>query len=308
MSATRRRAHPRFPWHTWVGLTILVVAEAAILRGAVWTATWFTPIQWTGYILLIDGLVFRLCGASWLTSHRREFPFLILASVGIWLLFEAFNLYLRNWLYLGVPPNPWVRDFAYLWSFATIAPGVFETADLLHAAARGSRATVFPRGTPRPHSHGRWWIAGGLALVGLPLLLPADVAAYLFGLVWLGFIPLLEAVNARTGAASLTRDGRSGGRTRVLALLGAGILCGLLWETWNYQALIGGGAYWVYTLPEALRPFGLHFGRMPVLGLLGFPPFAVELYAFYALLREAVGGDRRLLGTPTPALRQPDGD
>jgi hypothetical protein len=30
---------------------------------------------------------------------------------------------------------------------------------------------------------------------------------------------------------------------------------------------------------------------MPVLGLLGFPPFALELFAAYVFLREVLGGD-----------------
>jgi len=53
-----------------------------------------------------------------------------------------------------------------------------------------------------------------------------------------------------------------------------------------------GGAYWVYLFPDELRRFGLTYGQMPVLGLLGFPPFALELFAFYTIVRELLGGDR----------------
>ncbi len=53
----------------------------------------------------------------------------------------------------------------------------------------------------------------------------------------------------------------------------------------------------MYTLPDPFKLFGLHFGRMPVPGPFGFPPFAVELYAFYAMVREHVGEDRCLAGT-----------
>jgi hypothetical protein len=68
--------------------------------------------------------------------------------------------------------------------------------------------------------------------------------------------------------------------------------CGFIWETWNYQAVMAEGAYWVYTIPEPLRIFGWHFGKMPVLGLLGFPPFALELHAFYTLIRETLDLER----------------
>jgi hypothetical protein len=290
--------HPprRFPAHTWLGALILVGAEAALAAGTRWIAEWFTPIQWTGYILLVDGLVFGLSGASWLTRRRREAPLLILASVGVWLLFEAYNLHLQNWLYVGVPPQPFIRDLAYFWSFATIMPGVFETADLL-AAILGRESPTSPDELHRERGRpAAGWIVLGAAMVVLPLLLPVPRAAYLFGLVWLGFIPLLEPINARLRAPTSWAHWQAGRRSRVLLLLLAGLLCGFLWETWNYQAFRATGAYWVYTIPAPLRVFGWRFGQMPVLGLLGFPPFALELFAFYALIRKFVGGDRLFAG------------
>jgi hypothetical protein len=36
---------------------------------------------------------------------------------------------------------------------------------------------------------------------------------------------------------------------------------------------------------------------MPLLGMLGFPPFALELFAMYHFLRKILDGDR-LLGKP----------
>jgi hypothetical protein len=53
-----------------------------------------------------------------------------------------------------------------------------------------------------------------------------------------------------------------------------------------------GGAYWAYTLPPGLRFLDLHFGQMPVLGLLGFPPFALELFALYNVAKAILGIDR----------------
>ncbi len=58
-------------------------------------------------------------------------------------------------------------------------------------------------------------------------------------------------------------------------LLIAGALCGFLWEMWNFRA----GAKWIYTVPYVgfLKVF-----EMPLLGFLGFPPFAVECYTMTA--------------------------
>jgi len=283
----------RFPLHTWVGLAILIVAELGVAAGNLLLTTWLTPIAWTGTILAVDGCVRRVRGKSWLTTRAREAPFLFLASIGIWLMFEAYNFHLRNWAYLGVPPNPVLRDLAYAWSFSTIAPAVFEIADLLEVLLGRNRHDADPS-LPEMGGGGSISILVGLSLVVVPLTLPASIAKYLFGAVWVGFIFLVDPINERLGARSLRRLWRSGDRSPIFSLLLAGLICGFLWETWNYQAMRAGGAYWVYTIPEALRVFGLHFGQMPVLGLLGFPPFALELSCLYTLFRTLLNLDRRI--------------
>ena len=87
--------------------------------------TWHTPIAWTGYILLLDGIIDKRRGNSWLTAHRREFVFLALVSIPLWLVFEGYNLLIENWHYINLPENLVVRYFGYAWAFATISPGIF---------------------------------------------------------------------------------------------------------------------------------------------------------------------------------------
>jgi hypothetical protein len=60
-------------------------------------------------------------------------------------------------------------------------------------------------------------------------------------------------------------------------LLLAGLVCGGLWEFWNFWAY----TKWLYTVPffEDVKWF-----EMPPLGFLGFPPFAVECYVLVNLL------------------------
>ena len=280
------------PVYTWIGLAIILGGQALLAAGSSFMATWLTPVMWTGLILLLDGIVYRLSGRSWLMTRRREFPLLILASVAVWLIFEAYNLHLRNWRYEGLPDSSLVRDLGYFWSFATIIPGVFEIVDLVQALI--DRA-VKPRNVPRSMVPAgpswAWWLAG-VAMITIPLALPASAAAYLFGAVWIGFFLLLDPLNENLGLPSLRQQWRRGSRHKIWALLLGGLICGLVWETWNQQAVAAGGAYWVYLIPQELRPFGWTYGQMPLLGLLGFPPFALELFAFYTFIRDSLGGDR----------------
>ena len=57
-------------------------------------------------------------------------------------------------------------------------------------------------------------------------------------------------------------------------MLIAGLICGFLWEFWNFWAL----SKWVYTVPFFEERKGF---EMPFLGFLGFPPFAVQAYVMY---------------------------
>jgi hypothetical protein len=285
-----RRALPSY---AWIGLMILLVGEIGLGLNVDLVATWFTPMMWTGFILFTDGLLARIKGQSWLTSRRREFPFLLLASVLIWLLFEIYNLRLQNWLYRGLPDCGFVRDFGYFWSFATIAPAVLIAAELVQALFR--RYVHLSPGPTRVPLGPRWpWILLGIAFVAIPPLLPIPVARFTFGFVWVGFILLFDPINERLGSPNLRSELRSGFLGKVAALMAGGLLCGLLWEAWNFQALGADGGHWIYTIPQELHIFGLHYGQMPILGLLGFPPFAIEIYVLYQTVRSLLDVERIL--------------
>jgi len=294
MPSIGKQVRSILPVHTWVGLLVMLTAEVLLAAGNRFIATWFTPIMWTGYIVAVDGLVYWLSGNSWLTRRRREFPLLVLLSVGIWLIFEAYNLRLQNWQYLGLPGDPFLRDLGYFWSFATIIPGIFESSDLIRTLLQRRKNRQQRSSKPLrlgPH----WlWILLGIALVSIPPATSSEVAPYLFAPVWIGFILLIDPINDLLGTTSLRAMLEKGDRTIILALLIGGLACGFIWETWNYQAYLAQGAHWIYTMPDPLRIFGLHFGKMPLLGLLGFPPFALEMFAFYEFFLRVLGIDRVL--------------
>jgi hypothetical protein len=275
--------------HGWLGLLVIAGAEAALWAGQPLVARWFTPIVWTGYVLFADALAARLAGRSYLTTNRAEGVLLAVTSVGCWWLFEWYNAprFWRGgdamaglwWRYHGLEPNPWLRRIGYDWSFATIFPALFLTAAVLRAtAARGARLGPW---RPTPATLRALVIAGATAVV-LPLVV---VSAWLVPLVWMGWALLLEPLNARAGRPSWLADLGRGDASRLVALLGAGLACGVLWEFWNYWA----ATKWTYSVPYAgdVKVF-----EMPVLGYLGFPPFALECFAMYHWLRGVLGAGR----------------
>jgi hypothetical protein len=125
----------------WLGLAIMIASEAATIAQVEPFWSWNTPIAWTGFIIFADAIVFRARGQSWLRSAPRESAWLALVSIPLWVVFEGFNLVIRNWHYVGLPENPALRYFGYAWAFATIWPALFVGADLIAVARGGSRGS-----------------------------------------------------------------------------------------------------------------------------------------------------------------------
>src|SRR5437016_13135489 len=82
---------------------------------------------------------------------------------------------------------------------------------------------------------------------------------------------------------------RAGDYRRLINLSLSGVLCGCLWEFWNYWAR----AKWIYTVPimEHVKIF-----EMPLPGYLGLPAFAIDSFTMYVCIRA-------LLARASPAGR-----
>jgi hypothetical protein len=176
-----------------------------------------------------------------------------------------------------VPAEEWLRWPGYAAAFATVLPGIFITADLIECLLFPGRNQPFASERESLPSRARTspapaWIALGLMLTIAPVFWPR----YLFPAVWIGPIFLLEPVLERIGVRSLSLQIEAGDRQRAFSLLLAGFACGIMWEFWNFWA----GSHWIYSVP--------YFGQwkifqMPLLGFLGFPPFALECWILYHL-------------------------
>ena len=258
----------------WIGLAVILAAEILLYLRIDPVPSFFTPIVWSGYILFADALLGALQGRSLIRDRLGEFFLMLPLSLVFWLIFELYNSRIQNWHYIGMPENLLIRGLGYVWSFATILPAILLTARLMELLI-GPRARV-PGIKVGPAVHWTLIVLGSVFLL-LPILAPANAARYLITPVWLGFILLLEPTNYRRGGWSLLRDWEKGSAARLLALCASGLICGLLWEFWNYWA----ATKWIYTVP---LPLGPKLFEMPLGGYLGFIPFAVECHVIYAFV------------------------
>ena len=266
----RARRRP-LPAHGWLGIVALICAEYLMFHGIEPAATYFSPVAWTSYILFADAAVYAITGHSRLREEPRGLLKMAALSIPLWLIFEAYNLRLANWTYVGLPQSQIERWIGYGWAFATITPGIFMTAALIESLGwfkQESRPLRFSRATETA------FIVLGTTMLLVPLIVPRRAAAYLFGLVWLGFLFLLEPINYRLRLPSFEGDLARGHRARLYSFLVAGWVCGWQWEFWNYWARAG----WTYTFPIGQQ---WKIFQMPAPGYLAFPVFALECFAMY---------------------------
>jgi hypothetical protein len=264
----------------YIGLAIILIAEALLFSGNLVVGRWFTPIVWTGYILLADALVYKFRRRSLISTDRTELLIIAIISIACWWLFEFYNeprFWASDlelwWHYHNLEPNPFLRRVGYDWAFATIFPAMFITAQLLAATViknlSASRKLRFSK-----LALNSMVLFGAVAAV-VPLV---SFSTWLAPVIWLSFIFLLDPINYARGWPSIIGDLERGIYRRLFSLLASGAICGFLWEFWNFWAL----SKWTYTVPYLgnVRIF-----EMPVLGYLGFPFFAVECWVMYIFLR-----------------------
>ena len=257
-----------FPVHGIFGIILLLLSEIFLFKKVDPFYSWFYSFAWWSYILIIDAVIYRLKGSSLILNRTREFFVMIPWSIFIWLIFEAANLSLKNWYYINLPHSGVERWLGYAIAYGTVLPGLFETTELLESLGLFKKSKI-KKTQISEGGHSVLVLLGALCFVS-SLLIPE----YCFPLIWVGFTFLLEPFNYRFGRKSLLRDLEEGNPRKIYVLLVAGLICGFLWEFWNFWAL----SKWIYTVPFFEKGKGF---EMPFLGFLGFPPFAVQAYVMY---------------------------
>jgi hypothetical protein len=226
----------------------------------------FYITSWWSYIILLDTTL-ALKKKRSLVLNRHIVP-LIIISCCFWCFFELINIRLQNWHYINLPANAVQRYSGYLLAYGTVIPAIYLTKELVYI--------FLGEITVRPFRI-KWYpvcaIPIGIALLLLTLVFPR----YLFACAWIFAVPVVDAINYARGYRSFMEDLEKGFAGHFISAVIAGLICGILWEMWNYWSI----SKWIYTVP--LFEKGKVF-EMPLPGYLGFLAFGLETIAFYNLL------------------------
>ena len=265
----------RFGLVGWAGLTTVATC-AALLASPFRMPPALGALGWTGYVAAADSAVFSLRGHSLIRSSPRGFVWLAALSIFLWLPFEWYNLLLAGWYRSGLPTGP-ARYLVLGWAFSCIWPVLFETADLFLAVMRRNFPAVESASGLRPRVAVPM-VAGGLVCLTLPLLVPRlDVGEHLLALTAIGFLLVLDPLNAARGDVSLWREWSNGGWALVSALAAAGLFCSLVADGLNYMA----DARWhsIASLGTGLKLFDLPLAAYIVCAAFGPQAFVMHVFA-----------------------------
>lgn len=312
----------RIPLTLWVGVAWIVACEAflftdvwvsrryavrtnpealailaerptgAVPRFARWVAVNMTPLVWPGFVVFLEGVLTLQTGSSPVRRRPHHFALLCLASIVIWCVFDWINFYyIKAWIYIGMPAdNFFDRFWGYALAFGAIVPGMLLSGQVFLNLGLFDRARSPAWRMPR---WAKWFaLAAGGAMLLWPLVHRNPVTNLT---LWTSLVFFLDPINLKLGRPSMFRDWQAGWYGRTLAAFAGGLLCGLLWEFWNYWAL----AKWTYQLSFLGASENVRYFEMPVLGLLGFIPFGLECWVMWQTARIPLDG----LAEPLPDER-----
>lgn len=258
-----------FKWYGLIGILIIILMEINFFIKIQPFASWYFPIIWLGYILIIDAINKKISGKSLISDNRNKFFGVLIISALFWWIFEFTNLLIRNWDYINLMTDWRLRNLFGLLSFATVLPAFFETYELIRNIHLFDKLKL-----KRKHKITKRFlhimVGIGIVCFILPILFPR----FAFPLIWLSFYFILDPINYLHKQPSIIKHLKDKKLAIPLSLLLAGIIMGFFWEFWNFYAL----PKWTYNVPFV--SFFKIF-EMPLLGYLGYFPFALELYVMY---------------------------
>lgn len=273
-----------FKWYGLIGIILIILTEINFFLKIEPFYHYYFIIIWIGYILTMDALVYLLRKDSMLNNRKFQFMGLFFLSAIFWWIFEFLNLRVGNWNYNSIYGiSALSAPFRKTIFFSTVLPAFFETVEVIRSIHLFDKIKLHKK-----HKITKRFLHFMMGLGVLCFILPLVFPKYTFPLIWLTFFFILDPINYLHKQPSIIGHLKDRKLAIPLSLLLAGIIMGFFWEFWNYWA----PTKWYYNVPFV--GFFKIF-EMPIIGYLGYFPFAFELYAMYFFIRSLFNRKEKLL-------------
>lgn len=273
-----------YPWWFWLGAVMMVAfwwlmwSHSTIFGELVYWA--FLPTWW-GFILLLDGIVYRRNnGVSLIFNKPKLMALAYIVSMIGWAYFEFYDYFvLGNWYYPYAAEAPWSHlglVIEFFLAYGTITVVFFEWYSLFQ---------TFPKMAARYKNGPKWnitsttFIVAGSVLIAAMVIFPYPF----FWVVWIGPFAVMSGTLLLANVNNVFSQIANKGDWSTGVLMGlASLFNGIVWEFWNYGSMHLGQEtatnpnYWDYNIPYVDV---IHiFSDMPLLGYFGYIPFGVLVY------------------------------
>ena len=280
-----------FPPWGWFALATLAVSWFLAWTRLPWVGQlqryFFIPL-WFAYIGVANALCAHRSGTCPMRQEPLFFAALFPLSAVFWWFFEYLNQFVQNWCYTGVEYGPVAYSVHASVSFSTVLPAVYTTWWWLSGLGwLERRFSGLPSLRRFAAPTWRWplFLLSCAGLIGVGLR-PAELSP----LLWIAPLLILTSLRHIAGRRTLFTAMVEGDWRPVLTAAMAALVCGFLWEMWNYCSL----AKWKYSIPYVHR---FQLFEMPVLGYMGYLPFGLLCIEITAVVREIFPGDGQGTGS-----------
>ena len=132
------------------------------------------------------------------------------------------------------------RRVYHMLSFSTVLPAVFETFELLKTWHLFDRIKL-----KKKHNISKGFLIFIVYIGILMLILTFLFPKYAYPFVWLSFFFILDPINYLHKQPAIIGHLKDRKLVIPISLMVVGVICGFLWEFWNYWA----PNKWLYDIP-----------------------------------------------------------
>ncbi|MGD9276079.1 MAG: hypothetical protein PVJ67_02815 [Candidatus Pacearchaeota archaeon] len=176
-----------------IGIILIILVELNFFFKIEPFASWYFPIIWLGYILVIDALVYKIRKKSLLKNKPLMFLGLFVLSAIFWDAFELFNISIQNWTYISSAAyqttSGFLKNIFRFLSFATVLPALFETSELIISIHLFDKIKL-----KQKLKITKTFLYSSVILGIICFFLPIFLPSFAFPLIWLSFFLILYAI------------------------------------------------------------------------------------------------------------------